>query len=91
MALKTRMALAIFLLFGLLFAFFMVDCHLNPQEHIRLWPDGSGNLIGYAILGEDPSVDWQVSPEHEMTGIEDEAMAWAETRLTEPLSLPPQR
>jgi ribosomal protein S18 acetylase RimI-like enzyme len=67
----------------LLFAFFMVACHLNPREHIRLWHDDEGNLVGYAVLGEDPSFDWQVLPEHEWSGIEAEAMAWAESRLTE--------
>ena len=29
----------------LLFTFFMVACHLNPQEHIRLWHDDEGNLV----------------------------------------------
>ena len=67
----------------LLFAFFMVACHLNPREHIRLWHDDEGNLVGYAILGEGPSFDWQVLPEHEWSGIEVEAMAWVETCLTE--------
>jgi mycothiol synthase len=65
------------------FAFFMVLCHLSPQEHIRLWHDQEGGLIGYAILGEDPVLDWQVSPKHEWVGVEAEAMRWAETRLTE--------
>jgi hypothetical protein len=41
------------------FWFFMVACHLNPQEHIRLWFDGD-TRVGYAILGEDPSFDYQV-------------------------------
>lgn len=63
--------------------FFMVDCHLNPQEHVRLWHDDGGKLVGYAILGEDPSFDCQVSPEYEWCGIEAEAIAWAETRLTD--------
>jgi hypothetical protein len=40
-------------------------------------------LVGYAILGEDPSFDWQVLPEYEWSGIETEAIAWAETRLAE--------
>ena len=65
------------------FWFFMVLCHLNPQEHVRLWHDGQGKLVGYAILGEDPTFDWQVLPEYEWLGIEDEAMAWAEGRLVE--------
>jgi len=67
----------------LMFAFFMVACHLNPQEHIRLWHNDEGKLVGYAVLGEDPSFDWQVLPEYEWSGIEAEALAWAETRLAE--------
>jgi ribosomal protein S18 acetylase RimI-like enzyme len=67
----------------LAWGFFMVDCHLNPQEHIRLWHDDEGKLVGYAVLGEDPSFDCQVLPEYEWSRIETEAMAWAETRLTE--------
>ena len=66
----------------LIFWFFMVSCHLNPQEFIRLWYDDD-KLVGYAILGEDPSIDWQVLPGYEWCGIETEAMEWAETRLTE--------
>jgi mycothiol synthase len=67
----------------MMWGFFMVACHLNPQEHIRLWHDDEGKLVGYAVLGEDPSFDCQVLPEYEWAGIETEAMAWAETRLTE--------
>ncbi len=67
----------------LMWWFFMIVCHLDPQEYIRLWHDPAGKLIGYAILGEDPSFDWQVLPEYEWRGIEEEAMAWAETRLAE--------
>ena len=67
----------------LTFRFFTLACHLNPQEHIRLWHNDEGKLAGYAILGEDPSFDWQVLPEYEWSGIEAEAMAWAEICLTE--------
>ena len=67
----------------LMWAFFMILCHLNPQEQIRMWHDDAGKLAGYALLGEDPTLDWQVLPEYEWTGIEAEAMAWAETRLVE--------
>jgi ribosomal protein S18 acetylase RimI-like enzyme len=67
----------------LIFTFFMVACHLNPQEHIRLWHNEEGKLIGYAVLGEDPSFDWQILPEYEWCGIEAEALAWADTRLAE--------
>ena len=75
----------------LLFGFFMVACHLKPQEHIRLWHDNQDRLVGYAILGEDPSFDCQVLPEYEWSGIETEALAWAETRLTELRRHEPQR
>lgn len=67
----------------LMWGFFMVVCHLNPQEHIRLWHNGKGRLVGYAILGEDPSFDWQVLPEYEWCGIETEALKWVESFLTE--------
>jgi ribosomal protein S18 acetylase RimI-like enzyme len=65
----------------LLFDFFMVACHLNPQEYIRLWRDDAGKLVGYAMLGEDPAFNWQILPAYEWTGIEDEAWAWVEARL----------
>ena len=69
----------------LAFSFFMVDCHLDPREHIRLWHNDEGKLVGYAMLGEDPSFDWQVLPDYEWTGIEPEAWDWADT-LREELS-----
>jgi len=65
------------------FSYFMVVCHLKPEEHVRLWHDVEGRLVGYAIFGEDPSFDWQVLPDYEWSGIEAEAMAWAESRLVE--------
>jgi ribosomal protein S18 acetylase RimI-like enzyme len=65
----------------LLWNYFMVDCHLKPQEYIRLWHNEQGKLVGYAMLGEDPSFDWQVLPEYEWRGIEEEALAWAESYL----------
>jgi ribosomal protein S18 acetylase RimI-like enzyme len=64
----------------LMWGFLMVACHLNPIEYIRLWHDGD-KLVGYAVLGEDPSFDFQVLPEYEWCGIETEAMTWAKTRL----------
>jgi ribosomal protein S18 acetylase RimI-like enzyme len=67
----------------LTFRFCTVACHLNPQKHIRLWHNDEGKLVAYAILGEDPSFDWQVLPEYEWAGIEAEAIAWAEMCLTE--------
>jgi ribosomal protein S18 acetylase RimI-like enzyme len=75
----------------LMFSFFMVACHMNPQEHIRLWHNDKGKLVGYAILSEDPSFDCQVLPEYEWSGIEMEAFVWAETRLTELRKRNPQQ
>lgn len=74
-----------------LFEFFMVDCHLNPQEHIRLWHAEDGKLVGYAILGEDPTFNCQVLPEFAWSGIEAEALAWAEKRVNELRRLDEQR
>ena len=65
------------------FWFFMVACHLDPHECIRLWHNDEGRLVGYAILGEDPSFDCQVLPEYAEAGIESEALAWAERRLVQ--------
>lgn len=64
------------------FNFFMVACHLNPQEHVRLW-HVDDKLVGYAILGDDPAFDVQILPKYEWTGIEPKALAWAETRVAE--------
>lgn len=67
----------------LLWNFFMVDCHLVPSEHIRLWHDSHDSLIGYAILGEDPAFEAWVAPEYAWTGLETEALTWAETHLAD--------
>ncbi len=64
------------------FWFFMVACHLDPTQHIRLWHVGD-QLVGYAILGEDPSFDCQVLPDFTWQGIEDDALTWAEARITD--------
>lgn len=65
----------------LMWHFFMLLCHLSPQEHLRLWHAEQGRLVGYALLGEDPFFDWHFLPEHE--GLWDEAFAWAEKGLGE--------
>jgi mycothiol synthase len=75
----------------LLFSFFMVDCHLDPCEHIRLWHAAQGRLVGYAMLGKDPSFDCQVLPEYAWAGIEAEALAWAEERVRTLRRRDPQR
>jgi hypothetical protein len=67
----------------LLFNYFMVACHLDPCEHVRLWHASNGKLAGFAILGEDPSFDCQVLPEYEWCGIEAAALSWVESCLSE--------
>lgn len=67
----------------LAFNFFMVACHLDARQHIRLWHDGAGKLAAFAILGEDPSFDCQVLPEYEWQGIETQALKWLEALLVE--------
>ena len=67
----------------LMWDFFILFCHLHPQEHTRLWRNDRGELAGYAILNEEPAFDFQVLPEYEWAGIETEAIAWIETRLAE--------
>ena len=63
--------------------FFMIVCHLDPRRHIRLWHDESGRLAGYAMVGDDPQLYWQVPPQHEWSGIESEALAWAEVLVAD--------
>jgi mycothiol synthase len=63
--------------------FFAHSCHLPLHDHVRLWHDAAGTLVAYAILGEDPPFDCQVLPDYAWSGIEAEALAWAETRLAE--------
>jgi ribosomal protein S18 acetylase RimI-like enzyme len=66
----------------LLFNFFMVACHLDPRQHIRLW-HADDRLVAYALLGEDPAFDYQILPEYAWRGIETEALTWAEERVAE--------
>lgn len=66
-----------------LWNFFMVLIHLDAQRHIRLWYTADGTLVAFSVLGEDPSFDVQVLPEFAWTGIEEQAIGWAEARLVE--------
>jgi ribosomal protein S18 acetylase RimI-like enzyme len=71
--------------------FFMITCHLDSRRHIRLWHDESGELAGYALVGDDPLLDWQVLPEHQWKGIEEEALAWAARLVADLRSEEPTR
>ena len=73
------------------FRIYMLACHLDPQTHIRLWRTAAGQLVAYALLGEDPLFDVQVAPEVQWTGIEEEALAWAETTLAALRQRDPER
>jgi ribosomal protein S18 acetylase RimI-like enzyme len=75
----------------LMWTFFMVACHLDPRQHIRLWHDRNGRLAGYALLGEDPSFDCQVLPDVQTSAIETEALAWAQALLAELRDRDPER
>lgn len=72
------------------FNFMMVVFHLNPQELVRLW-HVDDHLVGYAMLGEDPTFEVQVLPDHAWSGIETEALAWAEARVAELGQRDPER
>jgi mycothiol synthase len=75
----------------LMWTFFMVACHLNPREQIRLWHNRAGRMAGYAILGEDPSFECQAWPDAYRPAVEAGAMAWAEARLRELRGRDPDR
>lgn len=64
-----------------LFEYFMIACHLDPHTHIRLWHDQTGQLVAYALLGEDPTFDCRFLPAYTGMGIEDQALTWAASRL----------
>jgi ribosomal protein S18 acetylase RimI-like enzyme len=66
----------------LAFGFFMIDCHLDPRKHVRVWHE-KDKVVGYAMLGDDAYFDWQVLPDYEGKGIEAEAFVWAEALLAE--------
>jgi mycothiol synthase len=74
----------------LTFQYLMVACHLNPRDFIRLWHAG-GRLVGYAVLGEDPSFDFQILPEFAWSGIEEEAVRWAEEEIARLRKADPQQ
>ncbi|NJD57800.1 MAG: hypothetical protein C3F13_18275 [Anaerolineales bacterium] len=66
-----------------LWNYFMVLIHLDPCEHMRVWHNQDDRMVAFAMLGEDPTFDWHVLPEYEWTGIEAEALGWAEACLAE--------
>jgi mycothiol synthase len=59
------------------FQFLMAVWHLDPRKTIRLWFDGN-RLAGYALVGEDPSFDFQAAPEYAGRGMAETMLDWAE-------------
>lgn len=66
----------------LLFNFWQIAIHLEAGKFIRLWFSDK-SLAGFSMLGEDPLYDFQVLPEYEWQGIEEESIAWAEASVTD--------
>lgn len=73
----------------LLWQFLLVERHLGARRHIRLWHDGP-RLAGYAVLAENPLFEWQVHPDYERQGIQQQAWEWAQTLINEMRRLHPQ-
>jgi GNAT superfamily N-acetyltransferase len=71
--------------------FFILSCHLDPGQQVRLWHAGAGRLAAYAMLGEDPSFACQVRSEFQWQGIEHQALGWAGARLAELRGHDPER
>ena len=67
----------------LLWNYLVLSSHLPEREHIRLWHDPAGKLAGYALLREDPMLDWEALPRYEAGSFGEEALVWAEGRLAE--------
>ncbi len=63
----------------LVWLYFLLSFHADPCTNIRLWEEDE-KLIGYAVIEGDFSIDWQVHPAYTWRGIENEMMAWAESR-----------
>ncbi len=63
---------------------------LQPERDIRLWEDGNGRVIAFAMLHVRPDeayaggyLNWQAHPEVRESGIEDDLFAWVEERARE--------
>lgn len=68
--------------------YFLLTFRADPCRSIRLWQDASGKLVGYAVFGDDFSIDWQILLDACWHGIEDEMMVWAKERWSEAMNDP---
>lgn len=62
---------------------------IDPQRNIRLWEDAGGRLVGMALLmtlaptetSTDGRLVFYIHPDAAQSGLDDELIAWAESRL----------
>jgi len=73
---------------GLTWRTFLMSFRVDLRTNIRLWEDAAGALIGFAIFGDDFSMDMQVRPDARWQGVEQEMLVWAETRWREGMDDP---
>ncbi len=73
---------------GLTWCTFLMSFRVDLHANIRLWENNTGALVGFAVFGDDFSMDLQVRPDARWRGIEDEMFAWAETRWCESMDDP---
>jgi mycothiol synthase len=73
---------------GLTWCTFLMAFRVDLSANIRLWEDRVGALVGFAIFGDDFSMDMQVRPDVRWQGIEEEMLVWAETRWRESIDNP---
>ena len=73
---------------GLTWCTFLMSFRVDLRANIRLWEDRAGVLVGFAIFGDDFSMDMQVRPDARWQGIEEEMFAWIETRWRESMDDP---
>ncbi len=65
--------------------YYMLWYRADPRQNYHLWYDGDA-LVGFAVFGDDLSFDWQIHPRYVWRGIEEEMLAWAETRWHETMN-----
>ena len=65
--------------------YYMLWYRADPRQNYRLWYDGN-HCVGFAVFGEDFSFDYQVHPQYTGQGIEEEMLAWVETRWREEMN-----
>ena len=65
---------------------FLMSFRVDLRANIRLWFADANALVGFAVFGDDFSLDWQLHPAHSWRGIEEEMLAWGEARWREAMA-----